>query len=206
MFKAIKKNIETEIVEKKSRFICNIFYAKNETEAEARINEIRKKYHNARHNCYAYKIVNGNIAKSSDDGEPSGTAGAPILSLIEGYELNNIVIIVTRYFGGILLGTGGLVRAYSESAKKAIEQSQISTMEVGNRYRIDCTYDDLKDVQYILKNNEIKIDKLEYLEKINIEFSTQEEKKLIVENALISKKIDSSVRKIEENVIYCDEK
>ena len=108
-----------EIVEKKSRFIANVKAVKSEEEAIAFINEIKKKYWDARHNCMAY-VVDG-IQRFSDDGEPSGTAGKLILDVITGRELTNAVIVVTRYFGGVLLGTGGLVRAYQKASIEALE-------------------------------------------------------------------------------------
>ena len=120
MFKTISNNTTAEIIEKKSKFIANIFYVESVEEAENKIKEVKKKYFDARHNCYAYSIFseNGIINRCSDDGEPSGTAGAPMLNIINSKELTNILVIVTRYFGGILLGTGGLVRAYTSSMQE----------------------------------------------------------------------------------------
>ena len=117
MFKTIKQNASAEVVEKKSKFIANIFYVESREEAESIIKEVNKKYHDARHNCYAYRIVTeeGIVEKASDDGEPSGTAGAPMLNILSKNNLGNLLVIVTRYFGGILLGTGGLVKAYSSA-------------------------------------------------------------------------------------------
>ena len=127
-FCTLKEASTAEIVEKKSRFIANSCHIESKEEAEEKINLIKKKYYDAKHNCFAFSIVDkdGNLLeKSSDDGEPSGTAGAPILNVIRKNNLNNILIVVTRYFGGILLGTGGLVRAYSEATQKSIEKSLI---------------------------------------------------------------------------------
>ena len=125
-FKTIlEKELSAEIVEKKSRFIVNLFYVDSVEEAEEKIKIIKKRYYDAKHNCFAY-IVNDDkvfIKKSSDDGEPSGTAGAPMVEILEKQGLANLLIVVTRYFGGILLGTGGLVRAYSDSLKKALEKA-----------------------------------------------------------------------------------
>ena len=123
-FKTIKQNSTAEIVEKKSKFIANVLYIETVEDAEQRIKEIKKQYHDAKHNCFAYIVtdLNGNtVQKSSDDGEPSGTAGAPMLKILVGQNLSNVLVIVTRYFGGILLGTGGLVRAYSRSNCRGIE-------------------------------------------------------------------------------------
>ena len=125
-FVTIEESVKTEIVEKKSKFIANLFYIENVDEAEKIIKETRKKYFDARHNCIAYRVIDKEqlIEKSSDDGEPSGTAGAPMLNILQKNNLVNVLIIVTRYFGGILLGTGGLVRAYSNSLLEAVGKSK----------------------------------------------------------------------------------
>ena len=131
-FKTIKENISGQIVEKKSKFIANIFYIDSIEEAEEIIKNTKKKYYEAKHNCYAYIVIDkdGNIVeRCSDDGEPSGTAGQPILSILKGNNLCNIVVIVTRYFGGILLGTGGLVRAYSQATTNALMQANYIVKE-----------------------------------------------------------------------------
>lgn len=123
-FVTIKDNVQFELVEKKSRFIANLFYVESTQEAENVIKEIRKKYYDAKHNCIAYRIIeNERIEeRANDDGEPSGTAGAPMLNILQKNNLANILIIVTRYFGGILLGTGGLVRAYSARFIRSIRK------------------------------------------------------------------------------------
>ena len=120
MYQTIADFVEAEIVEKKSKFIAHLCYVNSEEMAEQEYQKICKKYHDARHHCYAYRIQKEDevCAKSSDDGEPSGTAGAPMLNLLVQNNLSNVLLVVTRYFGGILLGTGGLVRAYTEASKK----------------------------------------------------------------------------------------
>ena len=130
-YKTINQNASSEIVEKKSRFIANLFYVETKQEAEEKLQEIRKKYYDAKHHCYAYSILeDGKITnKMSDDGEPSGTAGMPILNVIVKKELVNIIAIVTRYFGGTLLGTGGLVKAYSDATIKAIDNTSFVKIE-----------------------------------------------------------------------------
>ena len=127
-FKTINKNISGEIVEKKSKFIANIFYVETEVEAEEYIKQIKKQFYDAKHNCFAYVIKDdkgGVIKKFSDDGEPSGTAGAPMLEVLNKQKIENVLVVVTRYFGGILLGTGGLVRAYTRSNANSIRKSRI---------------------------------------------------------------------------------
>ena len=127
-FISIKENVQTEIVVKKSKFICNLIKIESQEEAEDYIRKIKKKYYDARHNCVAYRVIENEqvVEKSSDDGEPSGTAGGPMLNILQKNNLGNILVVVTRYFGGILLGTGGLVRAYSDATLDAIDQGAVS--------------------------------------------------------------------------------
>ena len=128
-FKTIlEKNTTAEIIEKKSRFIANLFYVETPQEAENKIKQIKKKYYDAKHNCFAYITLNENEIqkKCSDDGEPSGTAGAPMLEILEKQSIYNVVVIVTRYFGGILLGTGGLVRSIFRFIKRGNKKIYIS--------------------------------------------------------------------------------
>ncbi|MBR4314635.1 MAG: YigZ family protein [Lachnospiraceae bacterium] len=151
--KVILENTTAEIVEKKSRFIANIFYVANVEEAEEKLVEIKKKYYDAKHNCFAYVIgINGEQVKSSDDGEPQGTAGHPMLDILKGNELTNCIAIVTRYFGGTLLGTGGLVRAYSDSLKAAIANAKLA--EIKNSYEVsfDVSYDDYGKIEKLIQN------------------------------------------------------
>ena len=170
MYKTIKENVSAELVEKKSKFIANLFYIENREEAEDIIKMQKKKYYDARHNCYAFRVLgeDGIIEKSSDDGEPSGTAGAPMLNILSKMEITNVLVIVTRYFGGILLGTGGLVKAYSNSTKLALEKAEISMLEEGFVYKLELNYSDLENFKYFMKNNEIKILKEEYFENVKL--------------------------------------
>ena len=111
---------ETELVEKRSRFLGHVWPVESEGEARARIEEIRKKHYDARHHCWCYRIREGGVERYSDDGEPQGTAGQPMLNVFQREGVTNVCCVVTRYFGGILLGAGGLVRAYTQSAKDAL--------------------------------------------------------------------------------------
>ena len=120
---------ETEFVEKRSRFIGHVWRVDSEEEARARIEEMKKRYYDARHNCWCYLIKDGPV-RYSDDGEPQGTAGQPMLNVFQREGVVNVVCVVTRYFGGILLGTGGLVRAYTDATKAAIEAADIVTVSV----------------------------------------------------------------------------
>ena len=124
--KFIRNSATAEIVEKKSRFIAYICPVEDEEQANAFIDSIKKKHYDARHNCSAYIVgTAGELTKCSDDGEPAHTAGRPMLEILKKAELNNVCVVVTRYFGGILLGTGGLVRAYSDAVKAVLEKCEI---------------------------------------------------------------------------------
>ncbi len=180
MFKTIKENVEAEIVEKKSKFIANIFYIESKEEAEKIIKETNKRYHDARHNCYAYRITeeNGILEKSSDDGEPSGTAGSPMLNILAKNNLSNILVIVTRYFGGILLGTGGLVRAYSSACTEALEKAEIADMDIYDLYEVKLSYEELKNFKNFAQNNNIIIKSEEFLENVKLKVATKNVKTL----------------------------
>mgnify|MGYP005789195213 CR=1 FL=1 len=184
MFRSIDKNAVAEIIEKKSKFIANVYPADNKDEAENILKQIRQRYHDAKHNSYAYIVEN--IEKCSDDGEPSGTAGAPLLDILKNNNLNNVIIVVTRYFGGILLGTGGLVRAYTEAAKKALESTKIIEKEYGIRYWIEISYSNLKEIQYICKQLKIEIVNLEYKENVIVTLESNKLKKERLENSKIN--------------------
>ena len=178
MIKTILKNVSSEIVVKKSKFISNIFYVETEKDAQQRIKEISKKYYDAKHNCYAYIIQENNnkkIEKSSDNGEPSGTAGAPILDVIKKNDLCNVVVIVTRYFGGILLGTGGLVRAYTDATISGLEKLEIIEKEIGNVYEVEITYGDLKDFKYNCNILKIRITNIVYENNVKVTIQTTQE-------------------------------
>ena len=183
MQKTIKENVSAEIIEKKSKFIANLYYVQNEEEAEEIIKNSKKKYYDARHNCYAYNIMTkeGIISKSSDDGEPSGTAGAPMLNIIQKNELINVLVIVTRYFGGILLGTGGLVRAYSEALTKAIDKAIFVNEELGCEIQVTIEYGEQEKLEYYCKKNKLNIVEIQYTDKINciIEMNNKEKEEFI---------------------------
>ena len=189
MFKTIDNEAEGIITEKKSKFIANIFYVENEKENKKILKKIKKKYYDARHNCYAYRIKNENgiLQKQSDDGEPSGTAGSPMLNILEKKELINVIAIVTRYFGGILLGTGGLVKAYSEALKEALRNVEYAQIEQGYILEIITTYEDINKIEHLLIQNDVAIVNKEYTEKI----------KLLVE--ISKEKYEKIVKKIPEN-------
>mgnify|MGYP006067889763 FL=1 len=139
-----------EITEKKSRFIADIRPVSTEEEALAFIEEIRKKYWDARHNCYAYILgERGQQSRCSDDGEPSQTAGRPMLDVLTGEGLTDVCAVVTRYFGGTLLGTGGLVRAYSGAVKEGLSQCVLMEKRPGRELAVTAGYGDVGKVQYL---------------------------------------------------------
>ncbi len=142
-----------EFVEKRSRFIGYCMPVATEQEATDFIAQIRSRHWDARHNVYAYSLREGNIKRYSDDGEPSGTAGMPVLDVITKNEVYNVCVVVTRYFGGILLGTGGLVRAYSQGAKLALDAGRVALMEYCAVCSLRCTYNQYGKVSSIIIEN-----------------------------------------------------
>ena len=150
---------ETEFTEKRSRFIGHLLPVETEEQAREFIAQMKKKYYDAKHNCIAYRVIeNGKVVeKASDDGEPSGTAGSPMLNILQKNNLCNLVVVVTRYFGGILLGTGGLVRAYSDATQMAIAKSVKVQKVKGIEIKVELEYSNLEIFKYYCKNKEIII-------------------------------------------------
>ena len=138
---------ETELVEKRSRFIGQVWRVSSEEEAQARIEETRKKHYDARHNCWCFRIREEGTERYSDDGEPQGTAGQPMLNVFQREEVTDVVCVVTRYFGGVLLGAGGLVRAYAKSAKDALDAAGISVVRRWVSMEVPCTYARFEEVR-----------------------------------------------------------
>ena len=165
---AEKNEITAEVVEKKSKFIASIFYINSVAEAEEQIKKVKKKYYDAKHNCIAYRVIEEDkvVERSSDDGEPSGTAGAPMLSILQKNNLCNILVVVTRYFGGILLGTGGLVSCYSKSTLDAIDKAQKVVKCIGQEAEVELDYPNLEIFKYYCKNAQINITDTQYSDKI----------------------------------------
>lgn len=183
-YKIVYSGGSAEIVEKKSRFIANVFPLGSEEEATGILESIKKKYWDARHNCYAY--VTGGTSKCSDDGEPSGTAGRPILEVITGEGVSGVLIVVTRYFGGTLLGTGGLVRAYSKAAKEGLGASRVVYKEQGKTVTITTDYNGIGKLQYIVSQMGLAVMDTRYSEKTEME--------LVVSDS----NIDALVKKVTE--------
>ena len=168
-YKTVKKDAFAEMEIKKSRFLAHIAEVRSEEEAEALIKETKKKYYDASHSCSAY-ILNSDkgIRHSSDDGEPSGTAGKPILDVISGAGLSNVIVIVTRYFGGTELGTGGLVRAYSGATAEVLKNSEIVEVTDARLTEFVIDYGLLPKLQHICMELGIIIYETEYFEKVKI--------------------------------------
>ncbi len=178
-FITIKENSFSEFVEKKSKFIGNLLYVESVEEAEERIKQIKKKYFDAKHNCIAYRVIEKGqiVERFSDDGEPSGTAGAPMLNILRKNNLVNVLIIVTRYFGGILLGTGGLVRAYQNSLMLSIENAKKVIKCLGEVLEVILDYSDFENFKYYCKNNKINIIDINYKENIVCKIELEEVRK-----------------------------
>lgn len=179
-YKVIAHGGMGEIEEKKSVFIANTAPVQTEEEALEFIESMKKKYWDARHNCYAYVLgEKAQIMRFSDDGEPSGTAGKPILEVLLGMEVRNVVVVVTRYFGGTLLGTGGLVRAYTQATQAGMAASDIRTMRRGVVLNITTDYNGIGKIQYIMGRRKIAIDEPEYTDvvslKVKIPYEEEEE-------------------------------
>lgn len=169
-YKAVYTGGEAEIVEKKSRFIATVCPVKSEEEAIQFIEGMKKKYWNATHNCSAYVIGEQfQIQRYSDDGEPSGTAGKPMLDVLLGEQIHDVAVVVTRYFGGTLLGTGGLVRAYSSATKEGLLASKIIVKQYGQKVHVHTDYNGLGKIQYILGQRGITILDSVYTDKVELE-------------------------------------
>ena len=152
-YKTVKIESSDEFTEKRSRFIGYVRPVKTEAEATEFINSIRSKHWDARHNVYAYSLREGNIKRYSDDGEPSGTAGMPVLDVITKNEVYDVCVVVTRYFGGVLLGTGGLVRAYSQGSKIALEAGQVVLMQNCLVCSLTCSYNQYGKISSLIPDN-----------------------------------------------------
>ena len=176
---------EGEIVEKKSRFIATIRKCETEEEAVAFIEEMKKKYWDARHNCYVYSVgKNREYTRCSDDGEPSGTAGRPMLDVILGEDIYNVAAVVTRYFGGVLLGTGGLVRAYSKSLQEGLAASTIIEKTYGISMEVITDYTGIGKIQYIAGEQKLPVLDSEYTDRVVLHLLVPSDQISYVEKAI----------------------
>lgn len=159
-----------EYSEKRSRFIATLRPIETEDQVAEFLAEMRSKYWDARHNCYAYSISQGTLKRFSDDGEPHGTAGKPILDIIDGSGLTDIMIVVTRYFGGVLLGTGGLVRAYSAAAREAIAAAERIKMTPCTVYKASCGYSELERLTKLISDCGGRVENTVYTADVELVF------------------------------------
>lgn len=191
--RTLYKGGQGEITEKKSRFIATVFPVDSEETALGHIEAMKKKYWDARHNCYAYVIgERQQLQRASDDGEPQGTAGRPILEVLLGEEVCNVLVVVTRYFGGVLLGTGGLVRAYTEAAHAGLAASHIIEKEYGQELRLFTDYNGIGKIQHLLGQNGIPIQNSVYEADVMLEIMVPFTKK----EALLQELVASTSGKI----------
>ncbi len=185
-YKIVFEGGSGEIEEKKSRFIATVLPVESEEDATAFIAAMKKKYWDARHNCFAYVIgKNNELQRCSDDGEPSGTAGRPMLDVLLHEEIHNAAIVVTRYFGGTLLGTGGLVRAYQQATKEGLKNSLIIEKRKGCRLEIGTDYNGIGKIQYIFGQEEISVLDTAYTEKVVVTAMIPQEKRERIEKAVM---------------------
>ena len=174
-YRTVSAFAEDEFVEKKSRFIGHIAPAASEDEAVAFINEMRAKYRDATHNVYAYSLREGQIKRASDDGEPQGTGGVPVLNVINGAQLVDVCCVVPRYFGGTLLGVGGLVRAYSEGAKIALAAAKVKVMAQSADLALRCDYGFYGKLEYYLNEHGVLVLSTDFGEDVSITVRVRKE-------------------------------
>lgn len=203
-YKTIYEGGEGELVEKKSRFIATARPVETEEEALAFIEEMKKKYWDARHNCYVYSVgMNREATRCSDDGEPSGTAGRPMLDVLLGAGIYNAAIVVTRYFGGVLLGTGGLIRAYQAAAKEGIKNSDIAQVCDGITAVITTDYNAYGKLQYICNDNNVDIIDTDFGANVTIKLAAEMSVCDTFEKKLMDTFAGNVVLNDKENVKFC---
>ncbi len=197
----IDREYRTELVIKKSKFISTFIPVQNQDEAVTNLNRIRKEFYDATHNCWAYKIFSypNHLLQYSDDGEPARTAGLPIAKNIEGRDIFNVLLVVTRYFGGIKLGVGGLIKAYSDSAKQVIEKSVLIKMKEMDILAIEFDHQFTGNIMHIVKEYNLKIIEQLYSDKVNLKVLCEplytEKIKTVVINSTAGKVVAEFVKK-----------
>ena len=170
------ENGESAFTEKRSRFISHIWRVETEAEARERIEEMKKRYYDARHNCWCYLLQEGGVVRYSDDGEPQGTAGQPMLNVFQREGVTNVCCVVTRYFGGILLGAGGLVRAYTQSAKDALDAAGISVVRRWVEVAVPCPYSFFERLKLELEAHGGVLGEVEYAADVTVHALLPEER------------------------------
>ena len=197
----IKEKTIAEITEKKSKFIAQIIPVDGEEDAFSKLEEIKKENRDARHNVFSYRIANG-PERASDDGEPSGTAGVPILDILRGNKLQNVLVVVTRYFGGILLGTGGLVKAYTDSTKEALNLATIVEKILQKKYEIEVPYSYNDKIMYFCKNNDYEIVETKYEENAKLYIAVKNESSAIFEQQINDLSNREAIVKVIQDEFY----
>lgn len=201
-FKTVDQEASYEFIEKRSKFIGYVKPTKSEQEAVDFINKIKTIHRQATHNVYAFVLRSENFSKFSDDGEPQGTAGLPILDVLRKQEIVDATVVVTRYFGGTLLGTGGLVRAYSKSAKLALDAGKIISMGFFLNVCLECDYTSFGKISSCISGLEGKVDDSEFTNKVKIKFHVREEKIKKLEDCIGRITSGKSVLQIQEGTFY----
>lgn len=201
-FLSIYKDASKSFVENKSIFIGYAFYVETKEDAENKILKIKEKHKDATHNCFAYIIgIDKLIQKYSDDGEPKGTAGIPILEVLKKRDITNCLVVVTRYFGGILLGAKGLIRAYTNGAVIALDEAKIAYKEPFYVLKIILDYTNFGKIEYIIKNLKLEIIEIEYLDKINIKLFVKVIEFEKLKRKLIDETSNNCILSIEEELL-----
>lgn len=204
-YRIIIEEGEGEIIEKKSRFIATVKKVETEEEAVAFIDAMKKKYWDARHNCSAFVLGNrGEITRCSDDGEPSGTAGRPMLEVLVGAKVRNVAVVVTRYFGGVLLGTGGLVRAYTQAVKEGLKACVLGTMREGIRMQVETDYNGIGKILYILGTKGIEPEASEYTDIVKLSLLFPREWKETLVKEITEATAGKAKMEVMEELYYVD--
>jgi len=202
-YRVVYEGGQGEIVEKKSRFIATVCPVETEEEAVAFINEMKKRYWDARHNCSAFVIgEKQELTRCSDDGEPAQTAGRPMLDVLLKEGVTNVAVVVTRYFGGVLLGTGGLVRAYQKSVQEGLAASKVIEKRNGFLLYISTDYNGVGKLQYLFGQKEISIVESEYAANVRITILVPEERKQEIEKAIIEQTNGTAQLEWGDEVVY----
>ncbi|BCS81700.1 YigZ family protein [Anaerocellum diazotrophicum] len=175
-FKTVAQNVRVEFIEKKSKFIASVFKVENQREVNIFLEQVRKEFYDATHNVYAYTYgIEYPVQKYSDDGEPQGTAGLPVMEVIRKSNVSNVLIIVTRYFGGILLGASGLVRAYTQAATLGLEKAGILEYHECEEILLSIEYSDFDKIRWLISRYNAIIEKIEYSQIVDLFLAIKKE-------------------------------
>ena len=197
---------EGEIIEKKSRFIATFRKVESEQEALSFVEEMKKKYWDARHNCHAFVIgKNGELMRFSDDGEPGGTAGKPMLEVLLGEGVRNAAVVVTRYFGGVLLGTGGLVRAYTQAVQEGLKNSRTGWMRYGCLLSMETDYNGIGKILYLLGQRGLEPKEAQYTDMVSLKVLVPYEERESLEKDITEATCGKTVIGLEDEMFYLDE-